>query len=88
MHRLILLVTLLISPLAAAQTPLIVAQGGDAVTLDAHDIVEAVSGLVSRQLHETLFEVTPEGTIEPLLAEGYEVSEDGLTWTITLKEGT
>jgi len=87
MHRLVLLLTLLLTPLAAAQTPLIVAQGGDAVTLDAHDIVEAVSGLVSRQLHETLFEVTPAGTIEPLLAEDYDVSEDGLTWTITLKEG-
>lgn len=37
--------------------------------------------------YEGLVRVAPDGSIEPLLATSYESSEDGLTWTFTLKEG-
>lgn len=87
MLRLLLVCSVLLFSPVLAQTPLIVAQGGDVVTLDAHDIVEAVSSLVSRQIYETLFEVTPEGAIEPLLVADYQVSDDGLLWTLSLREG-
>ena len=36
---------------------------------------------------ETLFRLTDALEVEPWLAERCEISEDGLTWTITLREG-
>jgi peptide/nickel transport system substrate-binding protein len=36
---------------------------------------------------EPLVELQPDGSIEPLLAESYDVSDDGLTWTFTLRDG-
>lgn len=35
---------------------------------------------------ESLFESNADGSIKPLLAEGYDVSEDGLEYTIQLRE--
>ena len=35
-------------------------------------------------MSETLFRVDDDLSIQPLLAESYEVSDDGLTWTFTL----
>lgn len=78
---------LLLGGLATAQQILIVAQGTDAVTLDAADITDSPSATVSSHIAETLFELTPEGTIVPLLAESYEVSPDGKVWTIKLRQG-
>lgn len=36
---------------------------------------------------ETLFRIDDNSAIQPLLAEKAEASEDGLTWTVTLKDG-
>ena len=46
-------------------------------------INEAFNGNV----YEGLFILTDEGTVEPRLAETFEVSEDHLTYTITLRDG-
>ncbi|MBS3965689.1 MAG: glutathione ABC transporter substrate-binding protein [Truepera sp.] len=78
---------LLLGSLATAQRILIVAQGTDAVTLDAADITDSPSATVSSHIAETLYELTPEGTIVPLLAESHEVSADGKVWTIRLRQG-
>jgi len=37
-------------------------------------------------VQETLLENMPDGTIEPMLAEAYEASDDGLTITFTIRE--
>lgn len=37
--------------------------------------------------YEALIEAQPDGTIAPLLAEEWEVSEDGLSYTFKLREG-
>lgn len=37
-------------------------------------------------LYEPLVRYGPEGTIEPALAESWEIAEDGLTWTFNLRE--
>jgi len=46
-------------------------------------INEAFNGNV----YEGLFLLTDEGSVEPVLVEDYTVSEDGLTYTFTLREG-
>ena len=46
-------------------------------------VTEAFNGNV----YEGLYKLTDDGEVEPLLAENAEVSEDGLTYTITLRDG-
>src|SRR6478735_8147073 len=46
-------------------------------------VTEAFNGNV----YEGLYKLTDDGEVEPLLAEGEEVSDDGLTYTITLRDG-
>ncbi|WP_431198154.1 ABC transporter substrate-binding protein [Leifsonia xyli] len=52
------------------------AGGGQGVT-------EALNGNV----YEGLFKLTDDGKVEPLLATKYTTSEDGLTYTFTLRDG-
>ncbi|GLV76151.1 ABC transporter substrate-binding protein [Streptomyces hygroscopicus] len=52
------------------------AGGGQGVT-------EALNGNV----YEGLFKLTDDGDVEKLLAENYKVSDDGLTYTFTLRDG-
>ncbi|WP_208322157.1 ABC transporter substrate-binding protein [Paramicrobacterium fandaimingii] len=46
-------------------------------------VTEALSGNV----YEGLYKLTDDGDVEPLLAESEEVSDDGLTYTFTLRDG-
>ncbi|MFJ2618664.1 ABC transporter substrate-binding protein [Glutamicibacter sp. NPDC087344] len=55
--------------------------------LDPHVGGNYPQALVSSQYLESLFTKDAEGTIIPWLAEKTEVSEDGLTRTITLRDG-
>ncbi|MGX1798769.1 ABC transporter substrate-binding protein, partial [Streptomyces albidoflavus] len=52
------------------------AGGGQGVT-------EALAGNV----YEGLFQLTDKGDVEKLLAEDHQVSDDGLTYTFTLRDG-
>lgn len=63
-------------------------RGGDAVSLDPSEVTDSESENVSQSILETLVTFA-EGktTIEPLLATKWDVSEDGLTYTFTLREG-
>ncbi len=70
---------------AVAQT-IVIAQGTDAVTLDPHNSTDSPTATVLSHIYETLYDLTPEGEIVPLLATGAEMSEDGLTWTLTLRD--
>lgn len=71
---------------ASAET-LVIAQGTDAITLDPHDVTDSPTATVVSHVYETLFELQPDGTIVPHLAESYEVSEDSTTWTFTIRDG-
>jgi peptide/nickel transport system substrate-binding protein len=54
------------------------------------DIQATNQGSLSESAHymfETLFDRNAEGDIEPLLATGFAVSDDGLTYTFSLREG-
>ena len=43
-------------------------------------------GVFFQQVYDTLFRLDAEGNPEPWLATEYEVSEDGLEWTFTLRD--
>ncbi|WP_153731775.1 ABC transporter substrate-binding protein [Sporosarcina obsidiansis] len=67
---------------------LIYGRGTDTVTLDPHNIVDAESSRISKNVYETLIDYEKEGTdIVPKLATEWNTSEDGKTWTFTLREG-
>ncbi len=61
----------------------------DLATLDNSQAVSTIDyDMVAGALYEGLYHFTPEGELEAALADGMpEVSDDGLVYTITLKEG-
>ena len=87
-----LLLTLgVISGLAFAQRDTFVSQQlpGGPVSLDPVRAYDSASGLVLQNVYETLYTYDGEAIDEfaPLLATDYTVSDDGLTYTFTLREG-
>lgn len=77
---------------APAVTPmrggvLIIASGTDAVVLDSPTAVDAPSFAILDHMVEGLFELTPEGKIQPKLVASHTVSADGLTRTLRLRPG-
>ncbi|NED94767.1 ABC transporter substrate-binding protein [Phytoactinopolyspora alkaliphila] len=48
----------------------------------------AIKALVVHNVVEPLLEKTEDGSFEPLLAESYEVSDDGLEYTFTIRAAT
>jgi len=70
---------------AADANTLVVASGADAVTLDPQVSFDGQSPLLWRAVYENL--VSYDGDtldIVPHLAESYEISEDGLTYTFNI----
>jgi peptide/nickel transport system substrate-binding protein len=61
--------------------------GIDADTLNPQEQTTSLFFNMCELIYDTLFYETPEGKMEPHLATGYEVSKDGLTWTIRLRKG-
>jgi peptide/nickel transport system substrate-binding protein len=77
---------------AAAQEPtsggtLIVAFEADPETLDPHNTTALIAGRVLALLHDNLVSRGYDGTIQPGLADTWEISADGLTYTFHLKQG-
>ncbi len=61
--------------------------GADPESLDPAEANSSPAATVMLHALEGLFDMTPEGEIVPELAEGYEVSDDGLQYDIHLREG-
>ena len=73
---------------AADASTLVVASGGDAVSLDPHVSFDGQSPLLWRAVYENLFKYYGESLeFRPCLAESFEVSEDGLTYTFKIRAG-
>ncbi len=67
---------------------MIIARSGDAVGLDVVDETDGESFYIGSQVFDSLFRFGPTDTkAYPALAESYEISEDGLTWTFHLRKG-
>ncbi|TFE02050.1 ABC transporter substrate-binding protein [Jeotgalibacillus salarius] len=70
------------------QDTLVFGRGGDSVALDPITVTDGESFKVTKNIFETLVEFGEQDTeINPGLAEEWEVSEDGLTYTFMLREG-
>jgi len=59
----------------------------DPPTLDPAHVTDTVSDSVVRRIFETLVKFSPEMKIVPLLAEKWDISEDGLVYKFYLRDG-
>lgn len=64
-----------------------VAMIGEPPTLDIHQSTGTIIGLVMWNVYEPLFAWDADFAVIPMLAEGHEVTDDGLLHTITLRQG-
>ncbi|MDQ7793292.1 MAG: ABC transporter substrate-binding protein [bacterium] len=62
-------------------------QGADPVTLDVHRTTEFMSYRVTSQIYENLIMLGTDGTPKPGLAESWQMSPDGLSCTLKLRQG-
>lgn len=74
------------SPAAQAKH-ITVALSAAFTTLDSYDSPDTITKAVARAVYEGLFTFDKDMNPVPLLAEGYERSADGLTYTVRLKKG-
>ena len=91
MKRLLLAVLLVFAALtgnAQAQKTLVVAIAADPTGFDPEAVLNNTSGFVMATIYDSLVKYKP-GTVdvEPGLAEKWETSADGLTWTFHLRKG-
>ena len=56
-------------------------------TLDPYDASDTLSQNVAKSFYEGLFGFDKDMKLKNVLADSYEVSEDGLTYTVKLKQG-
>ncbi len=90
MHRIIALActALLALGTARADTTLVVSMAADPTGLDPEAVLNNTSGFVMATIYDGLIRYKP-GTVEvePGLAESWDVSADGLTYTFHLRRG-
>lgn len=84
----IALLLLLCAGLAHAQTgTLEIAVDSSPAGLDPHKVTAFSSFAVIGQVYDGLYELNSNLQLEPALATGHEVSDDGLTYTVSIREG-
>jgi peptide/nickel transport system substrate-binding protein len=59
----------------------------EVVILDPHATTAAITRSFGYHIFDTLFSMDSKGDIHPQMAEGHEVSADGLSWRFTLRDG-
>lgn len=73
---------------ASGSNTVVVAMGSGFSTLDPGYVYEKYPPMIVNACYETLFKFySNDGEAEPCLADTYEFSEDGMTLTVTLKDG-
>lgn len=72
--------------LSAQDDTFVIATGTDIENANIHAVTSSPSFTVLAHVNETLFTMTVDGVLEPLLAESIDSSDD-TTYVITLKEG-
>ena len=73
---------------ASSKDTITIARGGNLRTIDPHGVVGLYEGELLRHIYEPLVRFKP-GTLTPegVLAEKWEQSADGLTWTFHMRQG-
>ncbi|PZD97360.1 ABC transporter substrate-binding protein [Paenibacillus sambharensis] len=75
-------------PSASTQDTMIIARGGDSAALDPSIVTDGESFKATQQMLEPLLGYKDGTTeVEPLLAESWTASPDGLTYTFKLRQG-
>ena len=75
-------------PANSGPKQLIVGRGGDSVSLDPIRETDGETFKVTENIYDTLVGYAEQSTeVVPSLAEKWEVSDDGLTYTFTLRQG-
>jgi len=72
---------------AMAEETLRLRLNGDVNVLDPIATTNFTIRNASYLMYDTLFTLDADYKVQPQMAEGYEVSDDGLTYTITLRDG-
>lgn len=82
------MIMLLASTVGFAQgKDLTVAVNANFISLDPHNLSDTLSGTAVATMYEGLFTYQNDMTLKPTLASGYTVSDDGLVYTIKIREG-
>lgn len=79
--------TALMASCAFAAKNVVVAVGSNFTTLDPYDANDTLSQAVAKSFYRGLFGLDKEMKLKNVLAESYTVSDDGLTYTVKLREG-
>jgi peptide/nickel transport system substrate-binding protein len=74
-------------PAAASGGTVRIGWNGSPDTLNPGTAILAEAYYVFDLVYDTMFELKLDGTLAPQLAESWEVSDDGKTWTFKLKSG-
>src|SRR5690625_3176548 len=65
---------------------MVIAVRTNALTHDDHEVTNTPTFNITGHIFETLFRLSPEGNVEPHLATGYEISDDGKIVSLTLRD--
>ncbi len=87
MRRLMVVLFVSLFGVVAAQNTLDIAVDQSPVGLDPHIATAFATFAVVDQVYEDLVELNADLQIEPALAESWDVSDDGLTYTFHLRQG-
>lgn len=79
--------TALMASCAFAAKDVVVAVGSNFTTLDPYDANDTLSQAVAKSFYRGLFGLDKEMKLKNVLAESYTVSDDGITYTVKLREG-
>ncbi len=72
---------------AAYKDELNIAINANPPTLDAHAANTNIVGTIGSHIYEPLFAMNGQNVPTPVLADSYELAEDGVTYTIKLRQG-
>jgi peptide/nickel transport system substrate-binding protein len=72
---------------AAAGSTIVLLGHQEVAGLSPDDVGPTVQWAVITHIHNALLELDENYVLQPVLAESYEASEDGLTYTFTLRQG-
>lgn len=76
------------APMAAAETAVVIGLQQEPTSLDpTAEATASIDGMLTHNVYESLVSVTEDGEVVPDLAESWTVSDDGLTYTFTLRDG-